>query len=174
MQNQIISFSSISICCLLRTTQVYHIQCLWLMLSAAVFFFYPIATLSSIFNPQNKGGIPVVKPCAPEPFHCSTELSLFESAGVIWSEVLCFQDGELHMRIWGLLEQHCHNKNEFGCDSFHYGKADEFLSPFVKIKHFCLAPKKKIIPPFEMQIWYFAIQLNFSASQIDCNCYSIS
>lgn len=38
-----------------------------------------------------------------------------------------FWDGELYVWIWSLLEQHFHNENEAGGDSFYYGEADEFL-----------------------------------------------
>jgi len=31
------------------------------------------------------------------------------------------------MQIWSILEQDFPNKNETSGDSFHYGKADEFL-----------------------------------------------
>lgn len=57
----------------------------------------------------------------------STELQLSEMAPVIWSEKLRFWDGELPVHNQRLLEQHFHNENEIVCDSFHYGKADEFL-----------------------------------------------
>lgn len=60
-------------------------------------------------------------------FAQGTELWLSETGGVIWSEMFWFWDGELHVRIWSLLEKHLHNKNETGGDSFHYGNADEFL-----------------------------------------------
>lgn len=163
MQTLIISFSSISICCLLIATWVCHFQCPWLTFSAGV--------IPSVLSPHCLphliwsallGGIPVEQPYGLQPFHRSTELWLSETASVIWSEMFRFRDGELHTQIGSLLEQRCRNKNKTGGDSFHYGKADKFLWLLLSKLNSSAWPRK-IIPLFEISIWYFAIQLNFSA-----------
>lgn len=116
-------------------------QCLWLMLPAWSDAFYPIAALSHIQHAKQEH--PDGAPMCPLSFPCSTELCLSETAAAIWSEILRFPlVCRTAQQIWSLSQQHLHNRNETGCDSFHYERADEFLSPFVKIKHFCFGPKR--------------------------------
>lgn len=91
-----------------------------------------IIPLSSTCDLQSKGGIPVAQLYGLYPCHCSTETWLSETATVIWSEMFWFRGGELHS----------HNKNETDDDSFHYGKSRVLITPFVKVKFFCLAQKR--------------------------------
>lgn len=68
-------------------------------------------------------------------------MRLSETAGVIWSVMVRFSDGELHMWIWSVWEQFC-NKKKTGGGSFPYGKADEFLKILLSKFNSSFWPKK--------------------------------
>lgn len=134
-----------------------HCQCLWLTLPAWSNAFYPIAVLPHA-EQKHPGGaatcwlpFPAVQGCAFLRLLVSFGLRSF---GFLWF-------AELHS----------------GCEVSHSNTSiiemrlavtvpimkEQMNSYLLLSKLNTSAWPKEIIPPFEMQIWYFAIQLNFSA-----------